>query len=185
MAAVRTLGYKIFTVFGIYQDDTDERYTTFVEAATQEDAEKQAVKDAPSDIFVAAVVSGKVEPLDHAGDTNLVPIRGKGYETIVANVKVSYRKIKLPYHCPKCKADLRKHEAVKQWDYWDYSWEGRIPRGEYTSDYGVAVNQDRGARTPGGMDSTVTAAVLQCNGCEHFLWNGYQEEAKPKPKKRS
>jgi len=181
---LRTIGFNTYTVFGVYANDTDERYATFVEAATPEDAEKKAVNQAPAEILVAGVVLGKVAPVDQGMDTGLIPLPKRGYETIVATVKVGYKRIRLPLHCPECKVDLRKNEGVKQWDYWDYFWEGRIPRGEYHNDYGVAVNQDRGARTPSGMDSTIVAVVLQCNSCEFLLWNGYTEDEKPKPKKK-
>lgn len=164
-----------YTVFAIHEDDNSQRYSVHVEAESPEDAEKKAQIDAPVGIVIASVVKGKVAPVDRASNADLTPIHGKGYETEVAQVRVSYLKFRVPFECPGCKQDLRKPESMIQWDYWDYFWEGRIPRGIFRGDTGIAVNHDKGARTGTGFETTIVAAVLQCNGCKLELWNGYQE----------
>ena len=163
-----------YTVFALRDDDLSKRHTMHVEADSPEDAEKKALLTAPFNIIVSAVVKGRVEALDHA-TPDVTPINGKGYETQVAQVSVSYRKIRVPLACPGCKADLQQYESVKQWDYWDFFWEGRVPRGIYKGDNGIAVNHEKGARTGSGFESTIVAVVLICNKCNHELWNGYRE----------
>lgn len=163
-----------FTVFSVADDDPSRRYTVHLLAESPEDAEKKAVLEAPFAITVAAVAKGHVKPLDHE-KPDLTPILSKGYETQVASVRVSYKKVRLPFTCPKCKAGLHKYESVKQWDYWDYYWEGRIPRGVYTGDHGIAVNHEKGTRSGSGLDTTIVAVVIQCLACEYELWNGYKE----------
>lgn len=164
-----------YTIFGIVEEYKDRTYSVNVDAESPEDAKKKAILEAPFPIIVAGVVKGKVAALDNS-NADLTPIRGKGYVTKVATVRVDYRDFNVPFACPKCKADLLKPESLLQWDYWDYYWEGRVPRGVYKGDHGIAINHDKGARTGKGFETTIIAVVLQCNHCEHELWNGYKEK---------
>jgi hypothetical protein len=165
-----------YTIFAVVEDDVSQRYSVYVDAESPEDAEKKAQAEAPIGIIVACVVKGKVPALDQASNADLTPIHGKGYETQVSLVRVTQRKFHVPLECPMCKQDLRKPESMKQWDYWDYYWEGRVPRGVFKGDWGIAINHDKGTRTGIGFDTTIVAVVLQCNNCQHLLWNGYKEE---------
>ena len=167
----------MYTVFGVVEENNDRRYSVHVDAESPEDAEKKAVLQAPVPIIVSGVVKGKVIALDQDSNADLTPVRGKGYLTQVATVRVDYREFNVPFTCPKCKADLHKPESMKQWDYWDYYWEGRVPRGVFKGDHGIAINHDKGARTGSGFETTIVAVVLQCNHCEHELWNGYKEQS--------
>jgi hypothetical protein len=165
-----------YTIFGVVEESNDRRYSVHIDAESPEDAEKKAIQEAPVPIIVAGVVKGKVAALDQDSNADLTPVRGKGYVTQVATVRVDYRDFNVPFACPKCKADLLKPESMKQWDYWDYYWEGRVPRGVYKGDHGIAINHDKGARTGSGFETTIVAVVLQCNHCEYELWNGYKEQ---------
>ena len=163
-----------YTVFALREEDLSKRHTMHVEADSPEDAEKKARLTAPFNLVVSAVVKGRIEALDHT-TPDVTPINGKGYETTVAQLTVGYRKIRIPFECPNCKADLHQYESVRQWDYWDYYWEGRIPRGVYKGDNGIAVNHEKGARTGSGFETTIVAIMLACSACHHELWNGHRE----------
>ena len=171
---------KGYTVFAIYEHDCDQRYTTYVDAATPEDAERKAISEAEATIIVAGVVEGRIKVVDRVSDLAVTPLRGRGYETSVACVNVAYRRVRLPFHCPKCKADLRKADALYQWDWWSHVWHGRLPRREFKAAHGhvgATLNQDIGARQPTDTSGTVVGVIVQCSKCKHEMWNGYDEVA--------
>lgn len=166
---------KSFTVFGVYQDDNDQRFATMVEAETPEEAEALALREADGDLIVAGVVAGSHQAVDRAPIPSITKIRGRGYHTRVARVHVTYHKLKLPFTCPKCKADLRKQDSLHQEDLSRRPWHGRIPRGEYEGGHGVPLNHDRGA----GLlipDVGAIAYHLSCTKCQFLLWNGLSME---------
>lgn len=165
-----------YTIFAVFEENPDRRYSTTVTAESPEDAEKKAIAEAPATIKVAGVFSGVVESLCLRRET-IPTIHGTRYETGVSLVTVRHQTIRLPIKCPQCETDLRNPESVRQWDYWDYYWEGRIPRGVFKGDYGIAVNHDKGVRAGNGYETTIVAVVLQCSKCEYELWNGYREES--------
>lgn len=172
---------KTYTVFGVMADNADERFCVFVDAHNPKEAEKKAVADTPEEIIIAGVVEGRTPSIDKHEERKVTPIRGRGYETTVARITVSYERIRVPYTCPNCKADLRKPDAVTQWDYWNMFWNGRIPRGEKEGAYGIALNHNRGAarsngRSPTDMSDTIVAYALHCANCAHALWDGLKED---------
>jgi len=168
---------KGYTVFAVYEDYNSRRYTTYVEAEGPEEAERKVIGGSAEGLIIAGVVEGRVGSID-CTDATIVPIRGRGYETSVARLTVEYLRVRFPFRCPSCRADLRKADALYQWDYWDHVWHGRLPRVECVAEeghVGIAVNQDVGARSPTDVSGAVVAAVILCARCKHELWNGYHE----------
>lgn len=165
---------RIYTVFAVYEDQKDHRYTAHVEAESPEQAEMLAVQNAPAGILVAGVAAGKIVAEDQAAIPNLTKIRGRGYTTTVAKVHVTFERIKLPLHCPTCKADLRKVDALQQLDVRTYIWAGRLPRETAEGDRGVPVNYDVGAVLGSPRDDT-RGVNIRCASCTCALWNGFSE----------
>jgi hypothetical protein len=171
---------KGYTVFAVLADYNSRRLSSFVEAETPEEAEQKVIRESADGLIVAGVVEGRVGTVGSRCDAAIVPIQGRGYETSVARLTVTYLRVRFPFRCPSCRADLCKAEALYQWDWWDHVWLGRLPRSEYVAEddhVGVTVNHDVGARSPTDFSGTVVAAIVQCARCKRELWNGYEEVA--------
>jgi hypothetical protein len=170
---------KPFTVFAVREDDTDQRYVTYIEALNPQEAEKKAVREAKSPIIIASVVEGRVKPADRVSDLSVSPIRGRGYETAVARLAIEFVRVRFPLVCPKCKADLRKPDSLFQWDFSDKIWHARMPRGEYKAEkghVGVTLNRDLGAHQSLDGGLVAVAVVVQCVKCNYALWDGVHEK---------
>lgn len=169
---------KDYTVFGVMADDNDERFTIYTNANNPKEAEQNAIAGTPEEIIIAGVVEGRVDAPagGRAEEAKVTPIKGRGFNTVLARVRVSYTKVRLPFTCPNCSADLRKADALTQWDYWNMFWNGRIPRGAFDGEHGIALDQNRGAaRSPSDMQDTIVAYAVHCSNCVHPLWNGLEE----------
>ena len=170
-----------YTVFAVYEDDADQRYTALVIATSPAAAEKKAKKDAESPIIVAAVVLGTIIPVDGTARTNTTPLRGKHFETWVSQMHVSYVNIDVPLKCPGCKASLTAPNSIVQVDYWDHRWDGYVPKDAGVGEWGVTVNRDRGAYSPAELSGAAPAVALRCKACDHALWDGYMEATDADP----
>jgi hypothetical protein len=165
---------QTYTVFGVYEDDNDQRYTVPVEANSPEEAERKAIRQAPASIIVAAVVAGDIVPADRMA--TISPIKGRSFEATLARLTFEYVTVRLPARCPKCKADLRKEDALLQWDTIDQVWPARIPRGKASGErFGLPVNTVDGPYSPAKMHGAAYAYLLQCQGCKGLVWNGLYE----------
>lgn len=163
---------KGFTVFGVLESNVDNRQQIYcAQAQTPEEAEKEASRLYPA-LLVAGVVPG-LPPAQKGGLAPIVPIRGAGFETRLAEITVAYRDVKLPTHCPSCREDLRRSDALYQWNTAPSVWLGRLPRSLKSQIPGIAVSDDLGARDPlNGDIPTIAAIRLQCTKCSLILWDG-------------
>jgi hypothetical protein len=160
-----------YTVYAVFEDDNDQRYTAFVDALSPEDAEKRAIEKANSPIIIASVVKGYVYPVDRAGQDNVVPLRGRSYVTWVSQIAIAKTLCNVPFHCAKCRADFRKIDSLRQADYVMRTWGGRIPRRNAPSvedRWGVVVNEDAGSL----ISVNKTAVRLVCACCGAVVWDG-------------
>lgn len=165
---------QTYTVFAVHEDDNDQRYTVPVEATSPEEAERKAIREAPTSIIVAAVVEGAIIPAGRFA--TITPIKGRSFEATVARLTFEYVTVRLPARCPGCKADLRKVDALIQWDTADQVWCARIPRSKPTeARRGLPVNTDLGPHLPPVKHGAVCAFLIQCSTCERLVWNGLYE----------
>ena len=167
---------RVFTIFAVYEEDFDQRYTEHVEAEDAEQAERIAKRDAPADIIVAGVVEGKVLPVDQVEEAKVTPIRGKGFTTSLSRVSVKQEVVKLVLKCPACKTDFHKPDSLNQLDLLSHQTIGRIPRGEYDGLEGICINEDHAGSRQGHRRGPVTAWHLSCAKCGHVLWDGLESE---------
>lgn len=161
-----------YTVYAVFEDDNDQRYTAFIDALSPEDAEKLTIEKAPSSLIIAGVVKGYVSPVDRVGPNNVVPLRGRSYVTLVNQIAITKALCNVPFHCVKCRVDFRKTDSLRQTDYVMRTWGGRIPRRNAPAEaarWGIVVNEDAGAVNAIGM----TAVRLVCASCSHVVWDGY------------
>jgi hypothetical protein len=160
---------KGFTVFGVHEGNVDHREQVYCkQALTGEDAEVEALRLYPT-LIIAGYAPGP-PPVNLAPIT---PIRGAGFETPLAEIRATYKLSKLPTNCPGCKSDLRKANALYQWNIAPTVWLGRLPRTTKSTIPGVAVSDDLGARDPlNGNVPRIAAIRLQCTKCNLLLWDG-------------
>lgn len=165
-----------YTVYAVFEKDNSQRYTAYVDAMSPEDAEKRAAKDANTPIIIAGVVKGYIAPVDAAGRKDVTPLHGRGYETWVSKLTTTSERFRVPFHCPRCRTDLRRADSLKQTDYPVRIWDARLPRGTGPSDHwGAVINEDQGAVVT-DAEHYVLAVRLACACCGAIIWNGYRND---------
>ncbi len=161
---------KGYTVFGVYEGNTEHRECIYVESAETGAAAERYVRELRPDLIIAGIVIGQIKSLDAGKPAPVVPLRGCT-ETRFAKISVTYVTIDMPHRCPQCKSNLTEDGALYQGSYHCQVAVGRIPR---TSGLiGIAADVDIGGRNPVNVSTpTLVGAYVQCVNCNLLLWNG-------------
>lgn len=103
---------------------------------------------------------------------------GDDREILLADVQVTYRKVKLPKEC-KCGADLTRNESVTIWSFSDEGFRGRLPR--FAGDTDGAFEQKGFLMSHAGMvrvtgETSIDNVGVTCVACGQQLADGKLDE---------
>lgn len=106
---------------------------------------------------------------------------GPDREIMVADVVVTYRKVRMPTEC-KCSADLTRKDALLLWDYSDEGWNARLPRfagdrDESLPQLGVLVSASSPPPRPG--EQMIKNIAVTCRACGAVLVEGELKTDEP------
>ena len=180
-------GKEPYTVYAVFDSDNTQRYTAYVDATSPDKAEKLAIKNAGAPIIIAGVVKGYVAPVDGTTRKDVTPLHGRGHVTWVSRLVATSERFQVPRYCPRCHADFRQPDSLRQTNYPARVWDARLPRA--VSDgksWGAVLNDANGATVLPNSKHHVPAVRLVCASCRGIIWDGFRDEGSSNaPNKRS
>lgn len=107
-------------------------------------------------------------------DTSTPADLGEDREVQIADIKVTYRRVKVPRVC-ECGADLTRNEALVVWSFSDEGYQGRLPRyaGDDIDSYsqlGFLMSQK--GIVPRAGEESISNIACACSACGAVLAEG-------------
>lgn len=163
-----------FTVYAVY-DDNQQPWCAWFEARDVADARAQALQAVNDIIIIAAIVAGKILPLDGQEVSNITPLKARGHTITVAHHNVTTRCLAMPTRCPGCSRDLRRARALTATTAETQTWPVHLAKDRQQ----VALTREQTLTECSQTTRPLPLLPIRltCSTCRHSFWEGLHAAA--------